>query len=51
MRKSITYLQSASQLSRIEGKLTPDMIFELAGVQLYIYININYYLSYLIIDN
>jgi len=32
MRKSITYLQSASQLSRIEGSLTPNMVFELAGV-------------------
>jgi len=32
MRKSITYLQSASQLSRIEGSLTSNMIFELAGV-------------------
>ncbi|ORX44364.1 hypothetical protein BCR36DRAFT_586222 [Piromyces finnis] len=32
MRKSITYLQSASQLSKIEGSLTPNMILELAGV-------------------
>ncbi|ORX85180.1 P-loop containing nucleoside triphosphate hydrolase protein [Anaeromyces robustus] len=32
MRKSITYLQSASQLSKIEGSLTPNMVFELAGV-------------------